>query len=156
MESLLQVVKNVLVAISSFLNFELFTEIVDLFPTTLYKARKIVGINRDDFDKYVVCSKCDSIYDYDDAYIMKNGVYFLIEQGYFDNILLMLFDNILFSSTYIPLAFVVKRFVYCKEEILKIPYLNNVQSFDTFNVVIPLPSKSIIWYWYLYLFLYLI
>ena len=37
-------------------------------PNSLYKARKLLKLNRDDFDKYVPCPKCDTIYQYDRFY----------------------------------------------------------------------------------------
>ena len=46
-------------------------------------------------------------------------------------------------SSYIPLTFVIQRYVSCKEEI-EVPFISNIRSYDTVNVVIPLPSKSIV------------
>ena len=48
-------------------------EIADAISQTLYKARKIAQINRDDFKKHVVCPGCDETYKYEDCLQTKNG-----------------------------------------------------------------------------------
>ena len=48
--------------------------IIDNFPKSHYSARKFLNIDRDNFDKYVVCRKCESLYKYDKCVLKKyNG-----------------------------------------------------------------------------------
>ena len=48
--------------------------LLEMFPDTLYKARKYVGFDKDDFFKFVVCPKCTRLFTYDQAYVTKNGI----------------------------------------------------------------------------------
>ena len=41
-------------------------------PTTLYSARKFLGIDRDNFHQYVVCPKCTKLYQMDEI-VVSNG-----------------------------------------------------------------------------------
>lgn len=53
-------------------NFQVF---VDLFPKTLYKVKKLIGFDKDQFIKYVCCPKCNKLYKYSDAiYIDRHGL----------------------------------------------------------------------------------
>lgn len=42
-------------------------EIANLLPRSLYMIRNCLGIKRDDFEKYIVCHKCSSIYKPEDC-----------------------------------------------------------------------------------------
>ena len=44
-------------------NCEYLVEFCAMFPTSLYVLRKIVGLDRDDFVKYVVCPTCSSLHE---------------------------------------------------------------------------------------------
>lgn len=39
-----------------------------LFPKSLHFSKKQLGIDQDKFIKYVVCPKCDTLYNFDDCY----------------------------------------------------------------------------------------
>ena len=39
-----------------------------LFPTSLYKAHKFYNIKKDSFEKYVICKKCGSLYNFKDCF----------------------------------------------------------------------------------------
>ena len=45
-----------------------------LFPNSLYKLRKTLGMSGDNFIKYVVCPKCKSIYKYEDCVQIRAGL----------------------------------------------------------------------------------
>lgn len=45
----------------------------NLFPKSHYKIKQILGIDDDDFYKYVVCPKCKSIYNYEDCFDRRSG-----------------------------------------------------------------------------------
>ena len=75
MESLFQVMRRIIEVMNDYLQFSMLQNIIDVFPSTLCKARRIVGIDRDDFDKYIVCSNCDEIYEYNAAFELKFGTY---------------------------------------------------------------------------------
>lgn len=45
-----------------------------IFPKSLYKLRKNVGLHNDDFIKYVVCPSCHSLYLYENCFEeLSNG-----------------------------------------------------------------------------------
>lgn len=48
--------------IASVLKCEKLLDVAAIFPRTLYKLRLMMGLNRDKFTQYVVCTKCNSIY----------------------------------------------------------------------------------------------
>jgi len=74
LESLLGVLKKILCLINFLITSEKLAEIIDVFPGTLYKTRKLAGINRDHFEKYVVCPKCDETYKYKEAFKNVHGL----------------------------------------------------------------------------------
>lgn len=43
-----------------------------LFPKSLHLLNKQLGIDQDKFIKYVVCPKCDTLYNFDDCYELQN------------------------------------------------------------------------------------
>ncbi|CAH3161327.1 unnamed protein product [Pocillopora meandrina] len=43
-----------------------------LFPKSLHLLKKQLGIDQDNFIKYVVCPKCDTLYNFDDCYELQN------------------------------------------------------------------------------------
>ena len=54
------------------IDLELFLVLAANIPTTLYSARKLLNIERDCFEKYVVCSKCTKLYEMDNN-LFNNG-----------------------------------------------------------------------------------
>ena len=46
---------------------DILAQIVTIFPGTLYMLRQFFNFDRDDFDKLVVCSKCDTLYKYNEC-----------------------------------------------------------------------------------------
>ena len=71
--SLLVLIKKILVLISCQVRSQNLDALIEVFPTSLYKARKIAGVNRDDFDKYVVCPTCDETYNYEESFQIRGG-----------------------------------------------------------------------------------
>ena len=48
---------------------------IDNFPGTIYKSKRAIGIDQDDFIKYVCCPQCNSIYKYQNAvYTDKDNI----------------------------------------------------------------------------------
>lgn len=43
---------------------ELLTELITIFPTSLYMLRQFLVLDLDNFTKYVVCGKCNACYEY--------------------------------------------------------------------------------------------
>lgn len=43
------------------------------FPSSLYMLKKYFGLHKDCFQKFVVCPKCNSLYNYDSAYEKVGG-----------------------------------------------------------------------------------
>ena len=77
-ESWFSLLQKILQMINSYLKSQVLQELIAVFPVTLYRARKMIGSNRDAFEKFVVCNKCDSIYNYEEAYRVHNGNLFFI------------------------------------------------------------------------------
>ena len=48
--------------------FPLVKSFAMLFPKTVHLLRKQLGLDQDKFIKYVVCPKCNSLYNFDDCY----------------------------------------------------------------------------------------
>ena len=51
----------------------LFQTIANCFPHSIYRFRKLLDFDRDDFMKYVVCPNCTSLYRYDDVVQNRDG-----------------------------------------------------------------------------------
>lgn len=51
----------------------LFQTIANCFPHSIYRFRKLIDFDRDDFMKYVVCLNCTSLYRYDDVVQNRDG-----------------------------------------------------------------------------------
>ena len=60
------------VALKSSLDVELVLVLASNIPITLYSARKLLGINRDLFQRYVVCPQCTKLYSMEDI-LYQNG-----------------------------------------------------------------------------------
>lgn len=52
----------------AFIESESVKAVFDIFPNSLYKAHKVVGLNRDDFKWLVCCRKCFAVYEFDDCF----------------------------------------------------------------------------------------
>ena len=53
--------------------FPVLASFAVLFPKSLHLLRKQLGIDKDKFVKYVVCSKCHTLYVFDDCYDTVRG-----------------------------------------------------------------------------------
>ena len=62
-EKIIGLLKLLLFLLQSIVGCDKLKYLCDIFPSTLYMARKIIGINRDLFTKYVVCSACQILYE---------------------------------------------------------------------------------------------
>ena len=49
------------------------SDLASVFPTSLYKLRKCLSLNEDDFEKYVVCKKCNSVYAFKDCIVKASS-----------------------------------------------------------------------------------
>ena len=52
---------------------EVFENVLLIFPGSLYLVRQFLNLDRDDFNKFVVCPKCTKLYKYDSCLEMVNG-----------------------------------------------------------------------------------
>ena len=52
---------------------ELVTELIAIFPTSLYMVRQFLALDRDNFTKYIVCPKCTMCYEYSECVRHVNG-----------------------------------------------------------------------------------
>ncbi|XP_066299236.1 uncharacterized protein [Branchiostoma lanceolatum] len=73
LEVLLKIVGSILMAIGTALCMETVKSIALAIPRTIYMFRKRLGLDRNDFDRYVVCPTCDSVYPVKDAVVTVRG-----------------------------------------------------------------------------------
>ena len=55
------------------LSSEFFTSFMVYFPTSIYMLYRISCLKRDEFEKFVVCSKCTKLYNLDECLERKHG-----------------------------------------------------------------------------------
>ncbi|KAJ8315783.1 hypothetical protein KUTeg_007933, partial [Tegillarca granosa] len=55
-------------------NHGLLTEFIMIFPTSMYMLRKLMTLDRDNFERFVVCRECFTTYRLDDCFNEINGV----------------------------------------------------------------------------------
>ncbi len=60
--------RTVLYLLSTVCPHPFLAGVLAIFPASIYLARKLVTSNQHSFQKFVVCSKCDSVYKYSDAF----------------------------------------------------------------------------------------
>ena len=60
-DSLLNIVRYFFTMMQFVFGIDGFCEIVDEIPGTIYKARKFIGLDQDEFIKVIVCSKCHKL-----------------------------------------------------------------------------------------------
>ena len=53
---------------------ELLTSLVAIFPGSLHLMRKFLDLDRDDFNKFVVCPSCSKLYKYDSCLAVVNNL----------------------------------------------------------------------------------
>ena len=51
----------------------LITQIIIAFPASTYMLRQILMVDRDDFNKFVVCPKCHKLYEYNQCLSTVNN-----------------------------------------------------------------------------------
>ena len=59
--------------INGVIEHQLLVSLLNIFSVNLYKARKLIQIQDHNFLKYVVCSKCEKLYSYENALEIKYG-----------------------------------------------------------------------------------
>ena len=64
MEGLLCIISGILINIAE--SYPVLADISQAFPSSLYRFRKLIGINRDHFQKFIMCPKCAKLYSYDE------------------------------------------------------------------------------------------
>ncbi|KAJ8315757.1 hypothetical protein KUTeg_007907 [Tegillarca granosa] len=52
----------------------LLAEFSVVFPTSVYMLRKLLKLDRDNFERYVVCQECFSVYDFFNCFTEVNGI----------------------------------------------------------------------------------
>ena len=67
--ALIYSIKVFLTSLNIIVGSEFLNHFIEELPDTMYSARKLVDLDRDDFEQYVVCCDCYSIYDRKDAVI---------------------------------------------------------------------------------------
>ena len=72
-DSLLHIISYFLTMIQYTVGFQTLCGVAESFPKTFFKAKKFVGLDSDDFVKFVVCPKCHKLFTYDQAFEHKDG-----------------------------------------------------------------------------------
>ena len=62
MEAIILSVKVIMETLNLVIKSSLLPEIISDCPTTMYKARKILGIKHDRYEKLVICPNCEKSY----------------------------------------------------------------------------------------------
>ena len=78
-EGILLVLNYVLISLNSIIDSAVLSNLVEEFPTTLYKVRKVMGNDLDDFLKLMVCPTCSSTYSYEKRYKVVRGKYIIFQ-----------------------------------------------------------------------------
>ena len=66
--------KQLLELVAGIVQCKTLKTIAELLPRSLYMIRKYLGVNRDDFEKFIVCPKCSSCYKPEDCVrTLSNG-----------------------------------------------------------------------------------
>ena len=52
---------------------DILTELITIFPTSLYMVRQLLDLDRGNFTKYVICPKCTKCYGYNECFVEVNG-----------------------------------------------------------------------------------
>ena len=73
LEWLLRFLFQFLHAVGVTCNCQLLIQFSSMFPTSLFLLRKLVGLDRDCFTKYVVCPTCCALYAPDDCTVRVGG-----------------------------------------------------------------------------------
>ena len=63
----LKISKHILLYFGQIFNCDQLKKVADKFPVTIKSAHQIVSLQNNDFESFVVCSSCDSIYDFNDC-----------------------------------------------------------------------------------------
>lgn len=71
--SLFKIIKTLLSTLNVVIRSDLLSEIIEGIPMTLYSARKIIDLDRDDFEQFMTCPDCYSVYPKDASIIHRNG-----------------------------------------------------------------------------------
>ena len=53
--------------IQSSMQPEYLQKVINIFPDTMFKSKKVAGLSKDEFQKFVACPKCNKLYTYDSA-----------------------------------------------------------------------------------------
>ena len=72
-EGILLMLKYVFISLNSII--AVLLNLIEEFPTTLYKVWKVMDIDPDDFLKLIVCPICNNIYSYEKVYKVVRGKY---------------------------------------------------------------------------------
>ena len=72
-ERLLKIIQFFLQLLQLVLDSQLFQQILDIFPFTIYKLKKVIGLDHDNFIKFICCPKCNTLYQYKDALVTDSS-----------------------------------------------------------------------------------
>ena len=127
-DMLLKTLKRIFVMMNSFIQSLAFDQFTESFPSSLYMAWKILSLDRDIFDKYIVCPTCASLYNPKDFATGKETCYSCIELKHFsiDGFLVTSFVLVNFGK---PLTFGAKETESLPENIQ-----NLLKSNSKFNI----------------------
>ncbi len=73
LEALLSVIRLLILLFRTMIGLESLNVLLEKFPSSLYSARKLLGLDRDRFTKYVVCPDCNKLYSFDECWHTMPG-----------------------------------------------------------------------------------
>ena len=75
-EAILLSVKVIMETLNFVMKSSVLSKIISDYPTAIYKARKILGVQRDGFEKLVICPSCDKSYSFENSQECIGGIFF--------------------------------------------------------------------------------
>lgn len=75
MEAILLLVKVIMETLNLVIQSSVLSEIISEYPITMYKARKILGEQRDGFEKLVICPNCEKSYSFESSQECIGGIF---------------------------------------------------------------------------------
>eukprot|EP00112_Aurelia_sp_Birch-Aquarium-sp1_P009705 Seg2112.2 transcript_id=Seg2112.2/GoldUCD/mRNA.D3Y31 product="hypothetical protein" protein_id=Seg2112.2/GoldUCD/D3Y31 len=72
-DSVLGMIGYLLTMLQSIFGFDELCHLIEMFPSTKHRAKRFLGLDKDNFIKFVVCPSCDKLYTYQQACVSVNG-----------------------------------------------------------------------------------
>ena len=71
--SLFKIIKMLLLTLNLAMRSDFLSNVIACIPATLYSARKTIDLDRDDFEQFMTCPDCYSVYTKEESIIRRMG-----------------------------------------------------------------------------------